>query len=216
MASLSTTTTPTTADRSLWFLLFSNLLAAAMALLEGWQLGELLWIYWGQSVVIGVFSFRRILDLRRFSTEGFRVNGRSVAPTEETKRQTAGFFLMHYGLFHLVYFVFLAASLPRPGLVLVVAGWLVFGIHHALSYRLNREADRGGCPNIGTVMFLPYARVVPMHLMIVLGLAFAGGSGALLLFLVLKTGADMLMHVVEHRLLAKPAAGPPGGTPGPA
>lgn len=189
-------------DRSLWLLLLANLLAALVALVEDWRLGELLWIYWGQSVVIGLFSFRRILGLERFSTRGFRINGRSVRATAATKRQTAGFFLLHYGLFHGAYFLFLAAQSGRPGLVLMLTGWAAFGLNHALSYRANRERDRAGCPNIGTLMFLPYARVIPMHLMIVLGMAITDGRGALLLFLLLKTGADMLMHVVEHRALA--------------
>lgn len=55
-------------------------------------------------------------------------------------------------------------------------------------------------------MFLPYARILPMHLAFVGGAA-SGGALALLFFSVLKTGADALMHVVEHRWLqSAPAA----------
>ncbi len=54
-------------------------------------------------------------------------------------------------------------------------------------------------PNIGTIMFFPYARVIPMHLTIVIGGHFTKGSqGALILFLALKTIADLIMHMIEH------------------
>jgi hypothetical protein len=54
-------------------------------------------------------------------------------------------------------------------------------------------------PNIGTLMFFPYARVVPMHLLIVLAASLGSESvTALLIFLLLKTGADVIMHMVEH------------------
>lgn len=47
-------------------------------------------------------------------------------------------------------------------------------------------------------MFYPYARIFPMHLTILLG---ATTGVPLLMFLVLKTIADGVMHVVEHRVL---------------
>ena len=48
-------------------------------------------------------------------------------------------------------------------------------------------------------MFFQYARVIPMHLTIILGSRFAKGSlTELLIFLVLKTVADLIMHMVEH------------------
>lgn len=55
-------------------------------------------------------------------------------------------------------------------------------------------------------MFLPYLRVVPMHIIIVAGLASnMAGVSALLLFGVLKTFADVAMHYAEHRSLAHAA-----------
>jgi hypothetical protein len=49
-------------------------------------------------------------------------------------------------------------------------------------------------------MFTPYVRIVPMHLTILLGATLGSGKG-LLLFGVLKTLADVVMHVIEHRRL---------------
>jgi len=45
-------------------------------------------------------------------------------------------------------------------------------------------------------MFFPYARIIPMHLTIIFGMLL--GKGAIVLFLTLKTLADMIMHVLEH------------------
>ena len=45
----------------------------------------------------------------------------------------------------------------------------------------------------------PYARIIPMHLTILLGSYFVGGAeGTLIIFLALKTLADVLMHMIEH------------------
>lgn len=61
------------------------------------------------------------------------------------------------------------------------------------------ERDRKIKPNIGTVMFFPYLRIIPMHMTILVGSIFTGGSaGALILFLGLKTATDLIMHMIEH------------------
>ena len=60
-------------------------------------------------------------------------------------------------------------------------------------------------------MFLPYVRIFPMHLMIVAGSQYTGNTTvALVTFLLLKTAADVAMHVIEHaiaRSAAKRSAG---------
>jgi hypothetical protein len=52
-------------------------------------------------------------------------------------------------------------------------------------------------------MFLPYVRILPMHLTIVFGGLLFGGTLALLLFGVLKTAADAAMHSLEHHVLGR-------------
>jgi len=53
-------------------------------------------------------------------------------------------------------------------------------------------------------MVMPYARIVPMQVVIVSGLFFSGGGTAgLLLFGTLKTLADAAMHTAEHYLYKK-------------
>lgn len=191
-------------DASLWFLVGVNLFAIVLALFLGWELADLMAVYWVQSVIIGASYVARILHLESFSTKGFRINNRTVEPTEATKRQTAGFFALHFGFFHLVYLVFI---LDKAGAgILLNLGFLgcavAFAFNHFYSYRYHKELDRRGTPNIGNLMFTPYARIVPMHLTIVGGAFLAGGFGVVV-FGLLKTAADVVMHVVEHRKLRK-------------
>lgn len=195
-------------DPSLWFLLFSNIATIFFAIIESWNLSTIMWIYWFQSITIGFFNFIRILQLKEFSTEGFRINGRPAQPTQRTKISTAFFFLFHYGLFHLVYLIFLLigpftmAYENVSGSVeskYILLSPLIFFINHLFSYLYNRPKDTKK-QNIGSLMFYPYARIIPMHLTIIFGSSF---GGVLPLFLVLKTFADGIMHVVEHNVLRK-------------
>ena len=191
-------------DRSMVVLLLSNLVTIVLAVYQHWDVFVLMWIYWGQSVIIGYFNVRRIMDLKEFSTDGFRINNRSVKPTPETQRQTAIFFALHYGIFHLGYLVFLSVDTKVAGgfplfYVLLCIG--VFYLNHRFSYHYNREQEQDRVPNIGSIMFFPYIRIIPMHLMIVAGVSVFGGStGALIIFLLLKTAADAAMHFVEHAM----------------
>ena len=79
---------------------------------------------------------------------------------------------------------------------------IAFVLNHLYSYRYHRALDRQGTPNIGTMMFTPYVRIIPMHLTIVFGV-FALGATGILLFGVLKTLADVGMHILEHRVLGR-------------
>ena len=196
---------------SLAGLLGGNLLLIAAYALGLVDLGEVLWTYWLQSVVIGIFNFLRMWKLERFTTEGLTSNGRPVPETEAAKRSTAWFFAFHYGFFHLGYAVFLATSHP-PGatwlwLAAAAAGLLV---GEWSAYARHRRSDPTWAPNLGTLLFQPYLRIVPMHLAI-LATTFAGA-----VFLPLKLLADVGMFFVDEHLDAKRAraqggAGVPAG-----
>ena len=194
-------------DTSVLAIIAGNLVTIILAISLKWQLGAILCVYWFQSVVIGLFNFRRILLLKNFSTEGFTMNDRAVPEDDSGRRSTAFFFLVHYGFFHFGYAVFIAAtaeeSLRGWGGVAILAGGISFLISHGFSFRKNVAEDLRGRPNIGTMMFMPYLRIIPMHLTIIIGGSVSGSPAMLLFFLVLKTLADVLMHVVEHRLMRK-------------
>ena len=84
------------------------------------------------------------------------------------------------------------------GLGSVLICCAAFFLNHFFSFRHNLERDARKVRNIGTIMFFPYARIIPMHLTIIVGGFFAYKTGAVVLFLILKTLADLAMHAVEH------------------
>ena len=133
----------------------------ASAVWQGWPLLLLLWPYWVQSVVIGYFARRRILALERFSTAGLLMNDQPVSPTPKTQRDVANFFVLHFGGFHLAYFIFLANSPPprwsRPltwfDWIWVLSLAIPFAVTHRQSHHEHVERDLAGTTNIGTLMF---------------------------------------------------------------
>ncbi|HOX26989.1 MAG TPA: DUF6498-containing protein [Candidatus Krumholzibacteria bacterium] len=185
-------------DPSSLSLLGSNLVTLVLALVQGWDLATMLWVYWGQSVIIGFFAFLKILTLP--------LRGAAAGPA--TTRSTSGtvamavFFAVHYGLFHFVYSLFLKrlpATLDRESVAWAAA---VFFFNHLFSFLYNvwreREPERPG-----EAFRRPYARIIPMHLTILLGFPLTlavGANGAVLaLFLLLKTYVDLQLHAAEHR-----------------
>lgn len=183
-------------------LVLANLLTLALALAFGWDAGWLIWPYWIQSVVIGWYARRRMLEVDRFSTEGFTSNGTRVAEDETGKRSTANFFSLHYGFFHAGYLVFLLTRHPVHGLwdtLAMIACGFSFVWSQRLTYAVQHAADLRGRPNLGALMFLPYLRIVPIHLIILVG-GLGGGAMALIVFTALKTAADVGLDVIDRRM----------------
>jgi hypothetical protein len=200
-------------------LILSNAATLGAAFVFHWDLGWLLWPYWIQSVIIGWYARRRMLALDKFSTEGFTSNGRRVAEDDTGKRSTATFFALHYGCFHLAYLAFLCKEHPVADLrtaALLFACGASFVLSQRESYAIQHAADLRGRPNLGTLMFTPYLRVVPMHLAILAG-GNAAGSVALWVFSALKTASDLLLdHIDRHmaiRAADKVAAATTGNGP---
>lgn len=223
-----TTAKPPRNDNAALAIVASNLLTLLTAWWQDWPMALLLWPYWCQSLIIGWFARKRILALQRFSTEGFLINDQAVEPTPETQRRTASFFALHYGFFHLGYLAFLVAGqsgarmtsgdgtqvspssfagLQGFDVLLILALAISFWLSHRASHREHVAADLRRTPNIGSLMFIPYLRIVPMHLTIILGVTL-GDEWGRLLFGSLKTAADVLMHKIEHRWLQGAATAP--------
>ena len=194
-------------DRSVHALVAANIIVLAIALFRDMTLQNVLLVYWVQSVVIGMSHTIRILSLQRFSTEGLD-SPRTIKETPATKNLAAGFFVVHYGAVHALYLGILFDQRGDAGLLAGAGGAyalcaLVFAVNHFFSLAHNLKTDAAAKPRLTTLMVLPYARVVPMHLMTLIGLLFTDGEGAfaLLLFGALKTAADVVMHTLDHHLM---------------
>ncbi len=192
-------------DPTFWGVVGGNFLSIYLALSQQWSLGELLWVFWAQSVIIGIANIIRMLNLTEFTTEGLKMNDEPVPETRAAQLSVVGFFALHYGFFHFVYFVFLFQDHPLtkinaehlPFILLGALGFL--GAHFFSLWRNFGHDFKEQKPNLGTLMFYPYLRIIPMHLTIIIGGSMGEGSG-MTLFLVLKTFADAGMHIIERAI----------------
>lgn len=182
-------------------LILANILTIVFAVVQKWDIGDVVWIYWTQSIIIGFFHFFYILSQKQFSTELIKYDKIPIPATRATQHKMAWFFLCHYGLIHLIFFVFLrylwqlTPSISALSFALCIIAFLGT---HGFSYWESRQKVAATKPNIWSLMFHPYARVVPMWLTLTIGIQYARDySTTLFLFLGLKTLADVIMHVTE-------------------
>jgi hypothetical protein len=192
-------------------ILGSNCAAIATARYEHWSMLMLIVPFWFQSVAIGCFTWLRMLQLDRFSTEGIQIDKQPVDESPETRDQIANFFVFHFGGFHLGYAIFIvmmAKDGKFPGTLweepvdlLATMGLIVlFVFTQYAEFKRDVANDSTRKPNIGAIDWLPYARILPMHLVIVGGAMFSSGDDAILIFGALKTAADLVMHVFSRRI----------------
>ncbi len=199
-------------DVSAKVLVLSNLITIVLAVVFSWSIIIILWSYWLQSVIIGLFNFIKILTLKDFSTKGMFAGAQaSPVPSAGLKIFIAFFFAFHYGFFHLIYAVFLSmftaasfflSSFSFTDLSFILLSGIIFFFNHLFSFIYYSKKPQKK-QNIGKVMMFPYARIIPMHLTIIFGGIFlATGIGSvfvIILFLGLKTIADLVMHLIEHK-----------------
>jgi hypothetical protein len=199
---------------STWLLIFSNLIVIFFAIVDNLSAVEVLWIYWIQSVIIGVFNFIKIISLKEFTTTGFRRGGSELPPTNAAKISTAIFFLIHYGFFHFVYAIFLGSfsgmtgtnSTGSSGNYLLFTS-LIFFLSYLIEYIQSSRTQPEVIPNLGVLMFAPYFRIIPMHMTIIFG-GFISVIGEILsvnidlaiiiLFVGIKTFVDLLSHTFDY------------------
>ena len=197
-------------------LLISNLFTIALAIYFGCDIINILWIYWFQSIIIGLICVVEILSLKKFSTE-------EITPPLEpnsvsTKIQVAVVFIFAFGMFHFIYalFLFNIFSLAQKGNIIqwevILPGISIFFVHYFIQYILSKiKTQSNVVPNIGKVMIKPFYRIVPMHLIIILSvwIILAGVSPsnrtASIIILILFTSIKTLADVYTQYLIAKKA-----------
>ncbi len=100
-------------------LLFANIITIVLAIVGNWDVAAVMFVYWAQSVIIGLFTVVSILgadssflaaDLRKPVDE--QAGSKKITPIFASFYQfiLAGFFTLHYGLFHWGYFIFIVDS----------------------------------------------------------------------------------------------------------
>jgi len=216
-------------EKTVWPLIIANIVVIITAYLNKWNVFIAIWSYWLQSVIIGVFQVIRIIALKNFSTAGFSINNVPAdnIPADKVRRITALFFAFHYGFFHLIYFIFLIvltfAGQDADGVIYTVGNYqyiflngLIFLFHYLYNYFYYRN-ELPKKPNIGTLMFEPYLRIIPVHIVIVLFFYLMVSNKkinfsvtALVVFLLLKGLNDIITHYLYQKRNFYPDAGSNG------
>lgn len=158
----------------------------------------IVWIYWCQSVTIGLFNFLDLLTIKNFDGNNFTINDKPVS--NKGTGCTAGFFAIHFGMFHFVYAIFLLVDfgIRSVNKMVFLLGIATFFLEAILNFIRQKQMERTMKFSLGTLFFLPYLRIIPMHLMILLP-AFFNWTPSLL-FLGLKMVADVFSFLSYSRL----------------
>lgn len=195
-------------------LILSNLILLVFAVVKHWPLINLMWAYFLQSLIIGVFVFIKIIVFgnitqgNKIRIEGGREGGRKIfnVPSWTIQLGVSLFFAFHYGFFHFIYGIFLAGfskGYINKEQILIGAG--IFFLNHLYSFLANYHNDKAHMPKVRYLMASAYTRIIPMHIIIIAGGIFWGFTftflniPVLILFIALKTYFDVKMHSIIHQ-----------------
>jgi len=187
-------------DPSFWTLIALNLFFIYEVKDDPKQYTTVIWLYWLQSVLIGLFNF---IDMLTLKTKNIDVSNMTFNDKPATPAGAKGclpiFFLFHYGIFHFVYLIFLFVDFKIADTnfsYLGIAALVVF-LQQVIQFVQNKVKFANRSRNIASMFFTPYLRIVPMHLTILLP-KFLGWTPALT-FLILKTLFDVIGHLATTK-----------------
>ena len=189
------------------FLITANLIPLFGVVYLRWSLNNILFIYWFENIVIGIYAILKILVSKRRIEHGVIVKTSSGTKEYKSKIAIIRFFVMHYGLFILGHGLFLTNTLRIPlffipTLVVPITGlFLSHGVSYVTHYLAKKEYEH---MEVNKMMWLPYKRVIIMHGAVLLAAIFSLSAdviNSIMLFalIFLKTVADLFSHVIEHR-----------------
>jgi len=192
-------------DPSLWILLLINFYCIYYYEKNPDNFDTIVWLYWGQSALIGLFNFLDILTVKDIIPGSMSFNHQPIQNNKGGKGCAAFFFLFHYGFFHFVYLIFIVVQTKKLGSIdfgFILLGLAALCLDLIIVFMRHKREQQVRASNIGTMFFLPYLRIIPMHLMI-LGPAFLNWRASTI-FLILKTFADIITYLITSRLQRKP------------
>ncbi len=197
------------ATPSVVVLILANFIPLWGVIFRDWDVMSILYLYWAENITIGVVNVLKLLT------------NRAPGTPLSSKLFLAPFFAVHYGFFcfgHAM-FVFggmiagtgdlfsagdraLAYLTDHP---LLIAG---FFASHLFSFFFNYlgRGENKTIP-IQKVMFLPYGRIVILHVTIIIGgmalVALGNPTVLVAILILLKTGGDIFFHLRERRKVVR-------------
>ncbi len=176
-----------------WIVILSNM---AVFFLPGMDLKEksttLIWIYLGQSIMIGI-----VHALKLFTYKFQAYSGRANDWT--SPKALGAFFIVHYGFFHFIYSNFI--PFKNIDMMLFSEGLGIFALSLFLNTVKHYSKENSGMYNANDFMFLPYLRIIPIHIAIILGgmvsLFTGGNTGVFIVLAILKTTMEIAMEYAQ-------------------
>lgn len=181
-------------------LIVANLVPLLGTLFFGWNLGDVMVLYWAETAIIGLFNVLKIIMIGRWSA------------------LLAGpFFIGHFSAFMAIHFLFINlfflggmqsgmdSSVSDVALIFsgLIPALLALLVSHGFSFLHNfvgqqEYLDR----SVSKQMSEPYSRVIFMHLVIIFGggLALVMGEPTLVILLTIlaKIAVDVRAHLKQH------------------
>lgn len=183
-------------DFSVLFLIAANIITIILAITQNWSFLILFFIYWCQSVIIGLFNIIKILNLKDIKAEDIALNGGTL---EKARVNGAIFFLFLFLILYGVYLRFILNHSPKfISILFILLSIGLFFLNHLFSFIKNFKHDTEKKQGFNGVLLLPFIRTLPMHLIILFGFILLDNKG-IVIFLLLKTIVDIIMHNWEHR-----------------
>jgi len=193
-------------------LIIANLIPIILAIIFGWNIGDVVMFYWWENIVVGIYALARIA----IASGG----GREM---KVTKFFVMPFFTFHYFFFCFIHVIFLRLFfmddrpfggspfisstsdlfdlLPQAGWFGLVALLVSHGMSFVTNYILAGEY-KTAIPMLE--MFRPYGRIVVLHVCIIFGgfaIQLLGSPMPMVILLMLgKTVLDLISHCIAHSI----------------
>lgn len=182
-------------------LVLANLIPLAGVLFFGWEVFPIMFLFWFENVVVGVFHALKMLM--------------AGGGPQAMKFFFVPFFCLHYGIFTAVHGGFVFAMFTgghgyhRDSIWGQIAelhlDWAVLGlvVSHGFSFVTNYLLSGAYRTAVLPVLMMqPYGRVVVLHLAILGGgfliVLLGAPTMSLVLLIALKIGLDVLAHAKQH------------------
>jgi len=198
----------------LFTLVLANLIPLFGVLFFGWDASTILFLYWCENIVIGIYNFKKIKKAQGKPTPkdtieltGYMSNNKSAADVK-SKTLLALFFAIHYGMFTFVHgiFVLILFGIPdissRSFFLALTSLFISHGISYYQNFIGNKEYMQASPQRI---FIQPYRRVIIMHLTILASGFFIHRVGeplvGLIILIIIKIFIDIYTHTHEHKKL---------------
>jgi hypothetical protein len=158
----------------------------------------LVWLYWSQSMLLGVFTILDLLTIKNAKPVTLTINKafNSMRDDKKSKYSSVRFFFIIYGALHLFYSAFLLTMNKDHAPIrweFFKYFFYAFLVGQVINFIQNKIQQRKQETDTAPIMFSPFIRVLPVHLIIIFSGFFPGR--AMIAFLILKSVADVVTYV---------------------